>query len=127
MSTPKHSPLPWRACKAGACQCGQIWSSPIDACIVTAYGEIEDRDKQFIVVAAHSEWGDGKDMIYGVVPEAMRDANTRLIVRAVNSHDALLAAAKEIISVSVGAPHWHALEKLKSAIAKAEALPGALP
>jgi hypothetical protein len=61
-----------------------IWSTSKDQMIITAYGERESskHDRQFAIAAAHNETGDGKDMIYGVVPEGERAANARLIAAA---------------------------------------------
>jgi hypothetical protein len=62
MSTPEHSPLPWRV------------SQPTPTFVTDA---------------------DGRDV---VVANNGNSANARLIVRAVNAHDALIAAAKAFLA-----------------------------
>jgi hypothetical protein len=94
MSTPKHSPLPWRIAVNGFVH---------DAC---------------------------DDLVEDGFADENSIANTRLIVRAVNSHDALLAAAKASLDVwenmhaGFVSPHKleAAIDSCKAAIAQAEEL-----
>jgi hypothetical protein len=111
----RPTPGPWRACKAGECQCGMIWSTPTDSAIVTAYGEKEYGSAEFVIASAHSKWGDNSDMVYGVVPEADREANACLIAAAPD----LLAAAEWALETIDGNYHELSVE-LEAAIAKAK-------
>jgi len=95
-TTPDHSPLPWRFST----------DDPMDGTI----GQIE----------SHDDWSVAA--VFNDVRELPAKANAEFIVRAVNSHDALLAALKALIA---GDPHeWlldHGLRKrAQDAIAKAE-------
>jgi hypothetical protein len=72
--------------------------------------------------AGHTVFGPKK--IDGSSPEIIatvkKGDNSRLIVRAVNSHDELLAACKAASDPAYGLEVW---EQLQSAIQKAEAQP----
>ncbi len=46
---------------------------------------------------AHHKWGDGPDLIYGEIPIEETEANTRLIVTAVNCHYELLEGLKMLL------------------------------
>lgn len=43
----KHSPGPWRACSAGDCLCGLIWSIPADSPIARALPGNEEEDVRY--------------------------------------------------------------------------------
>lgn len=75
MATP--SPVPWRECghDSGGCICCQIWSIPHDCMVAVAIGA---SDKDYTL-------GEG-------VSNEVKKANTRLIVRAVNSFEAMREA-----------------------------------
>lgn len=78
-----HTKEPWKACVAGKCQCGMIWSAAQDQHIVTAYGD--RTQSEFVIAGVHLESGDEKDMIYSKVSEAEREANAARIVACVNA------------------------------------------
>lgn len=97
----KHSPLPWRACADGNCECRQLWSIPGDVPVFTGRS-----DRVELVGRAHNKWGDGPDLIYGEIPPAEAQANAKFIVRAVNNFDSLLAVAESVAD----APIFHSGE-----------------
>lgn len=73
---------PWKRCEAeeGGCQCCQIWSEP-DDCIVA------------VAMSKEHTYMEGE----GYTIEAAKK-HAALIVRAVNSHDALLAACEAALA-----------------------------
>jgi hypothetical protein len=59
-----------------------IWSTAIDQHIVTAYGQRQAGECEFVIAAVHRDSGDAQDMVYSTVPESERAANARLIAAA---------------------------------------------
>ncbi len=58
----------WRQCNGGSCSCKFIWSGE-GATVATGRP----------MACIHGEWGDGKDMVYGEVPEEQVNANATLM------------------------------------------------
>lgn len=104
MGNPGHTPGPWRVPTHAPFQVLQMSALPGDAAIAVVY-EDERRGRS----------------------KAERDANARLIVEAVNSHDAnqeLLEAAKEVASweqdYGTAERLYRSIGTLRKAIARVE-------
>lgn len=84
----KWSKEPWRACKEGECSCGQIWSVPCDAPIVTVTtGKWGDSYPKIVLQGGDLDQTAKAvmDMIeYGEIPKEMSQANAARIVACVN-------------------------------------------
>jgi hypothetical protein len=111
MSEPKHTPIPWRIGYYNAQKC--------------TIGIVVDTDAGEDVVAevCHHD---------GYLPGEFGEANAAFIVRACNSHDALLAACRRLLDViDEYGLHDHAGEDIgdvetsaaRAAIAEAEGQP----
>lgn len=105
VSGPAHSPTPWSFCgeKRGGCPCCTIFeatgSHPVAHIVSGSWGD--DYPALRIVggtfdqkVEAYSE-----QITYGEVDPEVAKANAAFIVRAVNSHEALVKALENMIAI----------------------------
>lgn len=102
MSTQEHSPLPWRATRSDPAEGADVWW----------------------ITAGSGNAATDIGTVAGGYPHALREANARLIVTAVNAHAELLAAAKRYLAADYeDNPALTPLQELQAAIAHAEELP----
>lgn len=96
----KATERPWSACGEGKCPCGQVWGKHHPVCEVTrgewgdSFPDVRLRDDGGLGSVAEAYM---QMLAYGSVDDVTAEANAALIVLAVNSHDALVAALGNLI------------------------------
>lgn len=128
----EHSQLPWQACGGGECPCGFIWSEedgPVCEVVSGPWGDTFPVLK--VVGIPGSIEGEltiktEMDLIeYAAVSPEVAEANTKFIVHACNSHEALAAVAQRIIAYGnkgIG-QLTHIVAEAEAALAKPAAKP----
>lgn len=99
------SSLPWGACHGGDCKCGQIWSETDDHPVATVtVGEWGDEYPSLRFVEGTTRLDSKVEAYiertpYGEVPAPRGAENAKLIVKAVNSHAALVSALEGLVGM----------------------------
>lgn len=124
----KHTPLPWTLCDDGGrylCLTIDGEHHPVLKIYQGKWGDTYPALRHVGQGSLDQKWEPYIEMIeYGEIPHEIAIANAKFVIRAVNSHDALVDALKAIFHEinTIGYPPLSTLQQAKAAleIAKGE-------